>query len=171
MSKAEEKRKAAKARRDFITTAAQIVMNVVISYIADSQKQLTVKLTAKTLNRYISLHRYGEELQVKLYRSGDFDVTLKEFCHGDITIRLVEYEQAAPDPETALQHFKEDISLLLEDYLIHGCWHELMDYMWWNTQKDGSLDWRAAEKDYRMEFYNFEQSEQSDTEPTKTEVV
>lgn len=68
MSKAEEKRKAAKARRDFITTAAQIVMNVVISYIADSQKQLTVKLTAKTLNRYISLHRYGEELQVKLKR-------------------------------------------------------------------------------------------------------
>ena len=43
MSKAEEKRKAAKARRDFITTAAQIVMNPMISNYVNTKYQSTIR--------------------------------------------------------------------------------------------------------------------------------
>lgn len=116
-------------------------------------KHQTIKLTAKTFNRYVDIHRYGQDFQIKLYRSGDFDVTLKEFCHADVTIRLVSYEEAAPDPDAALQRFEKDISILLEDFLVHYCWwHELMDFMDWHTQEDGSLDWRAAEQAFRSEL-------------------
>ncbi len=67
------------------------------------------------------------------------------------------YEQADPDPEAALQCFGADITSLLEDYLVHECWHELMDFMSRHTKDDGSLDWRAAELAYRKEFYELEQ--------------
>lgn len=157
MSKTEEKKQATKAKHEFITNAAQIVMITAIEFMTGSAKTITLKLTAKNRNRYVSLHQYGCDLLVKIYKSGDIDVTLKEFCHADISFRLVEYVEAAPNLEAAFQRFGDDITLLLEDFIVHDCWHELMDYMDWHSQDDGSLDWRAAEQSYRKEFYEPEQ--------------
>lgn len=157
MSKAEEKKQATKAKHEFIANAAQLVMITAIELMTGSAKTITIKLTAKNRNRYICLHQYGCDLLVRIYKSGDIDVTLKEFCHDNVSFRLVEYVQAAPNLEVAFQRFGDDITLLLEDYIIHDCWHELMDFMDWHTKDDGSLDWRTAELAYRKEFYELEQ--------------
>lgn len=152
MTQAELRNQKFLTKQGFITAAAQCVAAKTIELLGGSRRQLKVELFAKNNNRYFNLQRYCESLSVKIYQSGEIDVTLKEFCHDDITLRLVTYAAAEPDPDAALQCFRDDISILIEDY-ITGDWHTLMDFL---SQQlpgdDGSIDWRSAEKDYRALF-------------------
>lgn len=47
MSKAGEKKKSTRAKHEFITTAAQVVMITALGLMTASAKQINVKLTAK----------------------------------------------------------------------------------------------------------------------------
>ncbi len=149
MTKAEEKRILTEKRHAFITEAATVVAKHAIPMLGLSRQNNKIIVSAKSWNRYFDLLRYGEQLMVRVYQSGDVDVTLKELSHSDVTIRLINYEEAALAPAEVIKRFEDDIICLLEDY-IAGYWHILMDYMSrMNYVEGGSVDWRTLEKQYR----------------------
>lgn len=147
MTKAEQKKKASQDKHAFITAAAQIIPRKALDLLSGSRRNLKVNLTVKNQYFYFNLHRFCEDLNVQIYRSGDIDVELREVTHNEIKIRLVFFEEAASDFEKAIGQFEKDITLLIEDF-VNEDWHSLMDYMGEYTTTDGT-DWRAADKAYR----------------------
>ena len=53
--------------------------------VASSQK---LTITMKSYNRYIDFQGYKERFNLCLYKSGDIDLKMKEFCHGDYLERI-----------------------------------------------------------------------------------
>ncbi len=147
MTKAEQKKKASQEKHAFITAAAQIIPRKALDLLCGSRLNLKVNLTVKNQNCYFNLHRFYEDFNVQIYRSGDIDVELRDLIHNEVKIRLVFFEEAVADYEKALRQFEEDITLLIDDF-INGDWSSVMDYMAEHTTAEGT-DWRAADKAYR----------------------
>ncbi len=149
MTEAEKRKQANRAKQAFITAATRIVLETTIVLLDGDRHKYTINLNAANTNRYFNISRFGQSIVVKIFRSGDIDVCLKEFCHDNVQFRVISYENAVLDANDALEHFRADITLLLEDF-VTGDWHSLMDYMCIpDTAKARAENWRKAEAEFR----------------------
>ena len=157
MTEAEKRKQANRAKQAFITAATKIVLETTIVLLDGDRHKYTINLNAANTNRYFSISRFGQSLIVKIFRSGDIDVCLKEFCHDNVQFRVISYEKAVLDADEALEHFKADISLLLEDFVAGG-WNSLMDFMCMpETAEARAENWRKAEAEFRAAFAESEE--------------
>lgn len=149
MTKAELKMKETEARRKFICDAAKVVMDVTFAVMSPAADRTEIRLNLKGYNRYFFFHRYGEDLKVRINRSGDIDIVLREAFHEDVETRIVYYEEAAKNPELALALFRDDMMKLIDDYMNFD-WHIVMDYM---SPFEKGKDWHACFEENRRRYH------------------
>lgn len=138
MTKAEQKRLAKQAKDDFIDAATNMVLNSIGKHLIDRTKKCAVRMNANGRNRYFNFERYGEHLRIAIYRTGDIDFRFHEFCHTEVEIRAVHYENVPENPEAALSQLQTDIEMVVDCFLNYY-WHAFMDYQWFSTLE---MDWR-----------------------------
>ena len=146
MTKAEQKKLATKAKNDFIDAATNVVLSSIGKHLTDRTKKCAVRMNANGRNRYFNFERYGEHLRIAIYRTGDVDFRFHEFCHTEVEIRAVHYEDVPRNPEASLEQLKADIDMVIDSFLNYY-WHGFMDYQWLS---DTEMDWRERAK-YFME--------------------
>lgn len=109
-----------------------------IGVVASSQK---LTITMKSYNRYIDFQGYKERFNLCLYKSGDIDLKMKEFCHGDYLERIYAYTDNCVEQDAFLDELKNGLadkimevgSGNLVDYhsfmdLLHGDRHFIDSY-------------------------------------------
>lgn len=148
MTKEEQKKADMQAKHDFIGKAAKIVSSAVLSAIPPSASKTEIRLNVSNYNRYFYLHRYGQDLKIMIYRSGDIDIILREMCHADVETRLVYYSEAAKNPEITLARFHDDVKKLVSDFM-NADWHIVMDFLG-NYEK--GKDWHAFYEENRKYY-------------------
>lgn len=126
MTKAEQKKAEMQAKQGFICEAAKIVSSAIMTSIPPSVSKTEIRLNVSSYKRHFHIHRYGQDLKILIYRSGDIDIILRELCHADVEARLVHYEEAAKNPEITLARFHDDVKKLVSDYM-NADWHIVMD--------------------------------------------
>lgn len=134
MTKAEQKKAERKKRYDFVDEAAKIVLDEALAAIPHSGRKTQIRLNATNCNRYFYIHRYCEDLKFLIYRSGDIDIILHECCHKDAEARIVHYEEAAKNPNIALERFRDDVRKMVSDFM-NLDWHYVMDYLSHNEEE------------------------------------
>lgn len=142
---------------EFKNAMAEIAMNATIKAILQNiGKGATYKITMKSNNCYIALHRYDADLQILIFRNGNVALRFKEFCHGEDDIVYYEYDEN-DDHEALLKTAKKDLKMLISDYVSKKMdYHIFMDYLvsgWGNTDvpdivlkrdDDAWVDWYKA---------------------------
>jgi hypothetical protein len=147
MTKAEQKKLATKARNDFIDAAAALVLESIGKHLTDRTEKCSIRVNLNGKNRYFNFGRYGENMRIAIYRSGDIDIRFNEAFHDNVDIRVVHYEDVPADPVAALTQLKEDLDLVIDSYLNYY-WHAFMDYQWLSTPED---DWRQKARYFQEE--------------------
>lgn len=146
MTKKEQKELENNERKQFVKKAATVIAETAMDLIPlGNIAAFTLKITIKNENRYLDFHRYGTDLKFYVYRSGDIDVVLKEFCHEDVRIRLVHYEEAVGDPDKALDTLGKDVRDLIESFYFMY-WHDALDFMEYYKEGD---DWHDLFNEFR----------------------
>ena len=142
MTKAEQKKLETKAKNDFIDAAANLVLESIGKHLTDRTEKCSIRMNMNGKNRYFNFGRYGENMRIAVYRTGDIDIRFNEAFHDNVDIRVVHYEDVPTDPEAALRQLKEDLYLVIESYLNYY-WHGFMDYQWLSSL---DMDWRERTK-------------------------
>lgn len=140
MTKAEQKKLEKEARDEFIKKAFGCVLEAIFEASAGIRNAPEVRAVMKNGSRYIRFHRYGNDFNVQIYRSGDVDIEFKEFCHDDRLYRLFEYTEDKALQDTFLEQFRKDMLMVVTEFLIHADWHIVLDYL----PLEHTKGWREA---------------------------
>ena len=127
MTKKEQERIAKEERRVFIDKAFDRVMKAVRS----TQKldnKATVKVTMVRGNRYVYCHRYEQDFNVQIYKSGDVDIEFREACYGSVKIRVYAYSEDKDNQNAFLKRCTKDMKAVLAAYVGSVSWHILLAY-------------------------------------------
>ena len=96
---AEEKKlsKTAQAREDgknckrFKEKCYEILMMKFLEYSIDMRTSNKIHIQITNTNKYFSVKRYGQYLNIAIFTSGDIDITVNEFCHEEHKERIFEF--------------------------------------------------------------------------------
>lgn len=127
-------------KKQFINTATGIVLKTINEKI-DESKSVSIKIIVKSNNRYFAFHRYGADLNISIFKSGDVDICFKEFAHSDEKIRVVVYEDVLDNQEAVLKQFNKDVEMIISAFLFYD-WHIFMDYLLNIFPCVEGIDWR-----------------------------
>ena len=140
MTKAEQKKIERENKQDFLQEVTKIVLGAIGNHLPPRWGKTDIKIRAQGENRYIWFHRYGEDLKIMIYRSGDIDFCFKEFAHADVTIRVVHYDDVPANKEGILDQFRKDAEMVIKAFLDYY-WHAFMDYL---CHANVENDWRET---------------------------
>lgn len=81
-------------------------------------------------NRYIHMNAYGRSTSLLIYRDGNVEINLKEFCHNPYEEQLFEFSLDEEVQERFLMRFREILSWLIPVSFGHCQYdfHMFMDY-------------------------------------------
>ena len=140
MTKAEQKKMERENKQVFLQEATKVVLEAIGDHLPPRWNKVDIKLRAQGENRYIWFHRYGEDLKIMIYRSGDIDFYFKEFAHADVSIRAVHYDDVPDNKEIILNQFRKDAEMVVKAFLDYY-WHAFMDYL---GHDDVENNWRET---------------------------
>lgn len=127
-------------KKEFIESVTGIVLKTIEGKINKSGA-ITIKITVKYNNIYFNLHRYGEDLNILIFKDGNVDACFKEACHSDKTIRVISYTDAINNKEASIEQFSTDIEMIISSFFFSD-WHIFMDYLLNIYPSDEGSDWR-----------------------------
>ena len=139
-----------KKKQEIVAQATKVVMDEVSSRLQTKMKEsnLEIRVKVQNNNRYFGLHRYGEDLRILVYQSGDVDCHFKDILHSDVSIRVIHYEDTIEDKDI-MEQFRKDVELMVTCFFRYD-WHIFMDYMsdmkersWRDTMKMFIEEWAA----------------------------
>lgn len=131
MTKAEQKKQETANKRTFI----QKVFLVAMEELCEATREVTggpkVGMSFTNYNRYIHLNAYGQSTAILIYRNGNVDVKLKEFCHEERVERIFDFTLELTEQEKFLEQFRGMLRWLLP-VSFGKCefdFHSFMDYV------------------------------------------
>jgi len=79
--KNEKKKTTPKMRNEFIARTYAIVLECIGEQTDAVPSKVEIRLTLTNNNRYVRLHKYGEDMALLIYRDGKVALELSEACH------------------------------------------------------------------------------------------
>ena len=139
MTKAEQKKLEQVAKAEFINTSLGCVLEAIRESSGKTSSSTQIRIDLQRRNRYIRFHRYGEDFNIQIYRSGDVDIEFKEFCHEPRKYRIFAYDPDKEVQTSFLEQFRQDMRMVIVEFLERADWHTILDFMPMDSD-----DWREA---------------------------
>ena len=131
ISKTEQRKLNAANKKEFIGKAFQTALNALAENTADvTGGGVKVQVLFTNHNRYIHMNAYGRSTSILIYRDGNIEIKLKEFCHNPHEEQLFEFSLDKEVQERFLIRFREIMSWLIPVSFGHCQYdfHTFMDY-------------------------------------------
>ena len=131
LSKTAQAREDAKNRRHFKEKCYEILMTKMLENSIDMRTSNKIQIQITNTNRYFSVRRYGQYLNIAIFTSGDIDVTVNEACHIEHKQRVFEFTTDLYKQE----RFYDEFTTMLDWLLPLGFgesdidMHTFMDYV------------------------------------------
>lgn len=111
-------------KSEMVAEAFTILMEAYIRQIGRVSSGQRLTITMKRYNRYIKFSGYKEMFDLCLYKSGDIDIRMKEFCHGDYQERIYAYTDNRAEQDAFLDELRNGLA----DKLMEVGTCNLVDY-------------------------------------------
>lgn len=131
ISKTEQRKLDAANKKEFIGKAFQIALNALAENTADvTGGGMKVQVLFTNHNRYVHMNAYGRSTSILIYRDGNVEIKLKEFCHDPHEEQLFVFSLDKEVQERFLIRFREIMSWLIPVSFGHCQYdfHTFMDY-------------------------------------------
>lgn len=131
ISKTEQRKLDAANKKAFIGKAFQIALNALAENTADvTGGGMKVQVLFMNHNRYVHMNAYGRSTSILIYRDGNVEIKLKEFCHDPHEEQLFVFSLDKEVQEDFLIRFREILSWLVPVSFGHCQYdfHTFMDY-------------------------------------------
>lgn len=131
ISKTEQRKLDAANKKEFIGKAFQIALNALAENTADvTGGGMKVQVLFTNHNRYVHMNAYDRSTSILIYRDGNVEIKLKEFCHDPHEEQLFVFSLDKEVQERFLIRFREIMSWLIPVSFGHCQYdfHTFMDY-------------------------------------------
>lgn len=131
ISKTEQRKLDAANKKEFIGKAFQTALNALAENTADvTGGGVNVQVLFTNHNRYIHMNAYGRSTSILIYRDGNVEIKLKEFCYNPHEEQLFEFSLDKEVQECFLIRFCKILSWLIPVSFGHCQYdfHTFMDY-------------------------------------------
>ena len=131
ISKTEQRKLDAANKKDFIGNTFLAVMTAVAKKSADVTGGPKVQLTFTNGNRYVRFNAYGMSAAILIFRDGNVEVQLTEFCHSPHKEQLFEFSLDQEKQKEFLKSFKKTLTWFIPECFGKGIsdFHTFMDYV------------------------------------------
>ncbi|SDI77382.1 hypothetical protein SAMN05421493_12712 [Pseudobutyrivibrio sp. 49] len=111
-----------------------------------AEKKMTI--TVNNYNHYIRFSAHCQGFAICIYTSGDIDIHMKEFCHGEYTERIFEY---SPDKEVQakfLDYLEDTLATIILEVALEvvAPYHYFMDLLYGENHFLEAYDFFKNEK-------------------------
>lgn len=118
------KKMKARLKSEMVAEAFTILMEAYIKQIGRVISGQKLTITMKSYNRYIKFQGYKEMFDICLYKSGDIDLKMREFCHKDYLERIYAYTDNRAEQDAFLDELRNGLA----DKLMEVGTRNLIDY-------------------------------------------
>lgn len=118
-------------KSEFIAEVFTILMDAYIKQIGVTASSQKLTITMKSYNRYLDFQGFRERFDLCLYKSGDIDLKMKEYCHSDYLERIYAYTDDREEQDVFLAELRNGLADKLMEV---GCgnlvdYHSFMDLL------------------------------------------
>ena len=129
--KNEKKKTTTKMRNEFIARTYAIVLACIGKETDAVLSKVEIRLTLTNNNRYVRLHKYGEDMALLIYRDGKVALELSEVCHDKHKEQLFDYATEAERADVFFAELEYMLPCVMKVYLEKDVmdFHSFMDYV------------------------------------------
>ena len=129
--KNEKKKTTPKMRNEFIARTYAIVLECIGEQTNAVPSKVEIRLTLTNNNRYVRLHKYGEDMELLIYRDGKVALELSEACHDKHKEQLFDYATDADRADIFFAELEDMLPCVMKVYLEKDVldFHSFMDYV------------------------------------------
>ena len=93
--------------------------------------KVEIRLTLTNNNRYVRLHKYGEDMALLIYRDGKVALELSEVCHDKHKEQIFDYATDADRADIFFAELEDMLPCVMKVYLEKDVldFHSFMDYV------------------------------------------
>ena len=113
LSKTAQAREDGKNRKRFKEKCYEILMTKFLEYSIDMRTSNKIHIQITNTNKYFSVKRYGQYLNIAIFTSGDIDITVNELCHEEHKERIFEFTTDLYKQEKFYEKFASTLEWLL----------------------------------------------------------
>ena len=134
-------------KSELVAEVFTIMMEAYIKSLGRTPTGQRLTITIKSYNRYIKFSGFKEYFDICLFKSGDIDIKVNEFCHGTYVERIFEWSDERKEQDAFLDKLRngfanqiiEVANCTLVDYhsfmdLLHGDNHFAEAYEYFNRE-------------------------------------
>lgn len=129
--KNDKKKTTTKMRNEFIARTYAVVLGCIGEQTDTVHSKVEIRLTLTNNNRYVRLHKYGEDIALLIYRDGKIALELSEAFHDKHKEQLFDYAAEANHADTFLAELEYMLPFVMKVYLEKDVmdFHTFMDYV------------------------------------------
>lgn len=129
--KNEKKKTTTKMRNEFIARTYAIVLACIGKETDAVLSKVEIRLTLTNNNRYVRLHKYGEDMALLIYRDGKVALELSEVRHDKHKEQLFDYATDADRADVFFAELEYMLPCVMKVYLEKDVldFHSFMDYV------------------------------------------
>lgn len=129
--KNEKKKTTTKMRNEFIARTYAIVLACIGEQTDAIPSKVEIRLTLTNNNRYVRLHKYGEDMALLIYRDGKVALELSEVCHNKHKEQIFDYATDADRADVFFAELEYMLPCVMKVYLEKDAldFHSFMDYV------------------------------------------
>ena len=126
-----KKKTTPKMRNEFIARTYAIVLKCIGEQTDAVPSKVEIRLTLTNNNRYVRLHKYGEDMALLIYRDGKVALELSEACHDKHKEQLFDYATDADHADIFFAELEDMLPCVMKVYLEKDVmdFHSFMDYV------------------------------------------
>lgn len=149
MTKAELKKMETEKKHAFIARAYATVLSCIPEQTVMLRKNVQIRLTHQSYNRYIRFHNYGMDMNIQIFGDGNVVIELSEALHNKHKEQLFEYVTENEQQEVFLENLKTLLSSLISVFTDQAVldFHSYMDYV--EEEKNAANAYQRMMDEYR----------------------
>lgn len=126
-------------KSELVAEAFTILMEAYTRMIGRCASGQKMTITMKSYNRYIRFSGFREYFDICLYKSGDIDIKMDEYCHDKYVERIFEFTENRSEQNAFLDKLRNGLA----DEIMEVATCKLVDYHSFMDMLHG--EWRFAD--------------------------
>lgn len=126
-------------KSELVAEAFTILMEAYTRMIGRCASGQKMTITMKSYNRYIRFSGFREYFDICLYKSGDIDIKMDEYCHDKYVERIYEFTENRSEQNAFLDKLRNGLA----DEIMEVATCKLVDYHSFMDMLHG--EWRFAD--------------------------
>ena len=135
-------------KSEMVAEVFTILMEAYIKSLGRTPSGQRLTITLKSYNRYIKFSGFKEYFDICLYKSGDIDIKVNEFCHGTYIERIFEWSDERKDQDAFLEKLRNGFA----DQIIEVANCSLVDYHSFMDLLHGDNNFAESYAYFKREF-------------------